>query len=395
MNPVQPVRTASRQGLLAIFGSTLFQLTGIFMLSPLLLLLLRRADVSNTVAGLFAATSWLGIFLITPFASQITRRIGRRRALWLASIVPLATAFGFLLTTRLEIWFALELCASVAGGLRWVLAEAFIAEFTPPEQRGRYIGAYATMIGLTFVVGPALLAWLGDGSPYALWVVIGFLVVGLAWTALVPRTPPEHDADSAKVGFVGLWHAVAAHPVVMLAGFVGGFFELGLASILPLYGLTLGLPTGAATLLVSVSGLGGMLLAFPTGMLIDRLANPEQGRRTVMLALVALLLAASFVLFGVLDAPWLMWPIAAVWGAAGGNLYTLTMTDISSRERGITLVNSTAVLVLTYTLGALVASSISGALIDASPWLGFPLVLVLVSGLATATLVWAQRRRDI
>ena len=395
MNPVQPVRTASRQGLLATFGSTLFQLTGIFMLSPLLLLLLRRADVSNTVAGLFAATSWLGIFLITPFASQITRRIGRRRALWLASIVPLATAFGFLLTTRLEIWFALELCASVAGGLRWVLAEAFIAEFTPPEQRGRYIGAYATMIGLTFVVGPALLAWLGDGSPYALWVVIGFLVVGLAWTALVPRTPPEHDADSAKVGFAGLWHAVAAHPVVMLAGFVGGFFELGLASILPLYGLTLGLPTGAATLLVSVSGLGGMLLAFPTGMLIDRLANPEQGRRTVMLALVALLLAASFVLFGVLDAPWLMWPIAAVWGAAGGNLYTLTMTDISSRERGITLVNSTAVLVLTYTLGALVASSISGALIDASPWLGFPLVLVLVSGLATATLVWAQRRRDI
>ena len=395
MNPVQPVRTASRQGLLAIFGSTLFQLTGIFMLSPLLLLLLRRDEVSNTVAGLFAATSWLGIFLITPFASQLTRRIGRRRALWLASTVPLATAFGFLLTTRLEIWFALELCASVAGGLRWVLAEAFIAEFTPPEQRGRYIGAYATMIGLTFVVGPALLAWLGDGSPYALWVVIGFLVVGLAWTALVPRTPPEHDADSAKVGFAGLWHAVAAHPVVMLAGFVGGFFELGLASILPLYGLTLGLPTGAATLLVSVSGLGGMLLAFPTGMLIDRLANPAQGRRTLMLALVALLLAASFVLLGVQDATWLMWPIAAVWGAAGGNLYTLTMTDISSRERGITLVNSTAVLVLAYTLGALIASSMSGALIDASPWLGFPLVLVLVSGLATAALVWARRRREI
>jgi len=395
LNPVQPVRTASRQGLLAIFGSTLFQLTGIFMLSPLLLLLLRRADVSNTVAGLFAATSWLGIFIITPFASQITRRIGRRRALWLASTVPLATAFGFLLTTRLEIWFALELLASVAGGLRWVLAEAFIAEFTPPEQRGRYIGAYATMIGLTFVIGPALLAWLGAGSPYALWLVIGLMVTGLAWTALVPRTPPEHDADSAKVGFAGLRHAVAAHPVIMLAGFVGGFFELGLASILPLYGLTLGLPTGAATLLVSVSGLGGMLLAFPTGMLIDCLENPAQGRRTVMLALVALLLGASFVLFGVLDAPWLMWPIAAVWGAAGGNLYTLTMTDISSREAGITLVNSTAVLVLAYTLGALVASSMSGALIDFSPWLGFPVVLVVVAGLATAVLVRARGGRDI
>jgi len=395
LNPVQPVRTASRQGLLAIFGSTLFQLTGIFMLSPLLLLLLRRADVSNTVAGLFAASSWLGIFIITPFASQITRRIGRRRSLWLASTVPLATAFGFLLTTRLEVWFALELLASVAGGLRWVLAEASIAEFTPPDQRGRYIGAYATMIGLTFVIGPALLAWLGDDSPYPLWVVIGLLVVGLAWTALVPRTPPENDADSAKVGFAGLRHAVAAHPVVMLAGFVGGFFELGLASILPLYGLTLGLPTGAATLLVSVSGLGGMLLAFPTGMLIDRLANPAQGRRTLMLVLVALLLTASIATLGVHSVPWLVWPVAAVWGAAGGNLYTLTMTDISSRAAGITLVNSTAVLVLAYTLGALVASSMSGALIDFSPWLGFPVVLVAVAGLATAVLVRARRKRDI
>jgi MFS family permease len=393
--PVPPVRSASRQGLLAIFGSTLFELTGIFMLSPLLLLLLRRAEVSNTVAGLFAATSWLGIFIITPFASQITRRIGRRRALWLASTVPLATALGFLLTTRLEVWFALELLASVAGGLRWVLAEAFIAEFTPPNQRGRYIGAYSTLIGLTFVVGPALLAWLGDGSPHALWVVIGFLVVGLAWTALVPRTPPEQDADSAKVGLVGLWHAVAAHPVIMLAGFVGGFFELGLSSILPLYGLTLGLPTGAATLLVSVSGLGGMALALPGGLLIDRLKNPAQGRRTMMLVLVALLLSASVATLGVHSAPWLVWPVAALWGAAGGNLYTLTMTDISSREAGITLVNSTAVLVLTYTLGALVASSISGALIDVSPWLGFPVVLVMVSGLATAALVRARRRSDI
>jgi MFS family permease len=148
-------------------------------------------------------------------------------------------------------------------------------------------------------------------------------------------------------------------------------------------------------LLVSISGLGGMLLAFPAGMVIDRLANPTEGRRTLMLVLVALLLAASLLLFGVHEAPGLMWLVAAVWGAAGGNLYTLTMTDISSRESGITLVNSTAVLVLAYTLGALIASSVSGALIDVSPWLGFPWVLVLVSGLATAALVRTRRRRDI
>ena len=46
----------AHRGLIAVFGSTLFQLCGVFMLLPLLLLLLKRAEVSNTVAGLFAAT---------------------------------------------------------------------------------------------------------------------------------------------------------------------------------------------------------------------------------------------------------------------------------------------------------------------------------------------------
>ena len=117
------------RGLLAVFGSTLFQLVGIFMLSPLLLLMLNQAGVSNTVAGLFAATTWLGIFIITPFASGLVRWIGRRRALWLASGLPLLTVLGFLSTRSLPAWFVLELLASVAGGLRWVLAESFIAEF--------------------------------------------------------------------------------------------------------------------------------------------------------------------------------------------------------------------------------------------------------------------------
>ncbi len=151
----------SRVGLLAVFGSTFFELCGIFMLSPLLLLMLKDAQVSTTVAGLFAATTWLGVFIITPFASQLTRQIGRRPSMWLASATPLLATLGFMLTDALWVWFALQLMAGVAGGLRWVLAEAFIAEFAPPQHIGRTIGTYATLVGLTFVVGPVLLAAVG------------------------------------------------------------------------------------------------------------------------------------------------------------------------------------------------------------------------------------------
>ena len=382
---------ASARGLLSVFGSTLFQLSGIFMLSPLILVLLKRHEVSTTVAGLFAATTWLGIFIVTPFASSITRRWGKRRTMWLATASPLIAALGFLGTDALWLWFLLELLSGMAGGLRWVLAEAFIAEFAPAGQLGRYVGIYATMVGATFIIGPSLLAWVGSEGNTALWLVVGLLGMGLAWTALVPRPAQQHDEAHARTGLHGLWLAVKSHPIIMLAGFIGGFFELGLASILPLYGLVLGLGASAAALLISISGMGSTLVAIPTGMLADRFRDPAHGRRTLMrlFASVALLGACTMALVGALH--WLVWPAVFMLGGAGSSLYTLSMTDIGAREKGIALVNGTAVLVLTYTLGGLVASGISGALIDASPMLAFPATLIGMAATGVLAMQRAQR----
>ena len=381
----------SKRGLVSVFFSTLFQLSGVFMLSPLMLLTLKKAEVSTTVAGLFAASTWLGIFVMTPFASIVTQKMGRRTTMWLSSAMPLVAALVFFTTTSLGLWLALVLMAGLADGLRWVLAEAFIAEFAPPGQTGRYIGAFATMIGLTFVIGPTLLAWIGPDSRDAPWLVIALLTAGLAWTAWIPVLPPDHDTGTAHVGLNGLWHAVLAHPVVMLAGFVGGFFELGLASVLPLYGLTLGLGASAAALLVSVSGAGSTLVAMPAGILADQFASPALGRRTLMTALTALILLVTFASLFVTHHSWLVWPMVCIWGAAGGALYTLAMIDIGAREKGLALVNGTAVLVLTYTLGGLVASGLSGALIEHTLTVGFPALSLSVAAIGLAALLYTRR----
>ncbi len=378
--PVGTAHARVGRGLVGVFASTLFQLSGVFMLTPLVLLLLKRAEVSSTVAGLFASTEWLGVLLMTPAASTVVRHLGRLRALWLASVMPCVAVLGFLLTENLWIWFVLALLSGMSGGLRWVLAEAYIAGFAPPEQRGRFMGLYASMVGATFVIGPSLLAAVGAYSPYALWVVLGLLVIGLGWTAFIPPTPTDADTHSAAVGLKGVQHALQANPLIMFAGFMGGFFELGLASILPLYGLALGLSASAAALLIAVSGAGGTLAALPAGMLADRLAHLPKGRRRMLAALAATVLLATMACFALPNAPWMVWVVVALWGAAGGALYTVTMIDIGMREQGITLVNSTAVLVLSYTLGALAASAISGALIEWSYGLAFPVMLLFVSG---------------
>jgi MFS family permease len=296
-------------------------------------------------------------------------------------------ALLFTLTEQLVLWFALNLLSGIALSLRWVLAEALIAEFCPPDQRGRYVGLFQTLVSTTFIIGPALLVWLGTQSQATLWAVNGLTLLGLVWAVLIPSVPEAHDADTAHVGLRGLWHALVAHPIIMLAGFVGGFFETGVTSILPLYGLALGLSQDAAAVMVSISGVGGVFVMIPAGMVADRFRDQVQGRRTLMVWFAALMLLATAALPFVVQTHWLAWPIVFVWGGAGGTLYTLAMTDIGAREKGITLVNSTAVLVLTYTLGGLIASGISGALIDWSPGVAFPAVLVLVATIGLAALV--------
>lgn len=389
----------ARLGLASIFGSTFLELTGYFMLAPWLLLRLKDADLPTWLAGLFAATAWAGIFLVTPFASAVTRRLGRRPTLWLSGLLPVLAGLVFSLTDTLWLWFGMQLLAGMASGLRWVLSEAVVAECAPHHQRGRWIGIFETMVGSTFVAGPMLLAWIGPTRPEALWAALALMTLGLLWSLLIPPLPSEPDGQQAEVGLRGVWRALREHPVIMLAGFVGGFFESGLTAILPLYGLALGLGAAAAALLVSASGLGSSLLMLPAGLLADRLGRggpgsfwggARQTRLQLMRIFAAITLLGSGLLPWVADKPWLAWPLAFVWGGAGGCLYTLSMIDIGSRERGITLVNSTAVLVMAYTLGGVLAPVLGAAALQWSPRLGFPVLLIAVAAAGLAMLLRAR-----
>lgn len=218
-------KPSARVGLSALFASTYLELVGVFMLLPLNLLRLKDAGLDTATAGLFATTGYAGIFLFTPFASTITARLGRKNALWLSALIPIATGLVFALSPWIATWFVAQAVAGMAGGLRWVLAEALVAEFSPPGKRGVYVGIFETLVGMTFIVSPILLAWIGPQSPVALWVALAALVAGAALTAYIPSLPPAHDHAEAPLGLHGIWRALSAYPVIMFAGFMGAFLK--------------------------------------------------------------------------------------------------------------------------------------------------------------------------
>lgn len=387
MNDAEPphrlTRSQTIRALVAMIGSTFVALIGQFMLSPWLVFQLKLRELPPPMIGWFSASSWLGLLLITPFAARIVRVIGRRRALLVSLEIPLLTAIGIALFDHVLWWALMAFLGGAAMSIRWIVAEACIAELAPQDRRGRIVSLYQTFLSVAFILAPALLAWLEPMNPDIPWVVAGFLVAGLAITYLVPVL---HLPDSSEEhsGFRGLMHAARQYPAVVLAGFLGGMFELGIHAMLPVYSLILGFAASAAALLLSVGGVGSMLVMMPVGEAADR--YPADRLRQILVTIVAL---TSVSALGVSLWPAWLWAIAFLWGASGGALYTLSMISLGRVTRGSALISATAVLVLSYTVGGFFGPIIAGHAIEISDRWGLGIVTAAIA----ITALWLVRTK--
>lgn len=380
----------TRRALIAIFSSTFLQLVAGFMLLPWLLYRLSENGVSVAISGALAASSWIGILLITPVAGRLVERVGRQQALWLAALMSTVSVAGILLTSRLEWWFALVLLESVSAGLRWVVGEALVVEFAPNGQCGRCVGLYETMVGSTFFIGPVLLNLLGTANIAVPWVALAMTGTALGLTHCMGSLPAARPLQTHAVTLSGLPNAFRRNAALVVIAFVGGFFEGGVSTALPIYGLTLGFDMALSTWLVAASGLASAVVMLPAGLLVDHMslqrrrsgnAKAQSARVVLMRWCTALVMALTLVMPWLSGLPWMAVVVAFAWGGAGGCLYTLTVIDIGEREAGTALFEATAVMVLAYTAGAVAGPLMGAAAMQWWSLLGFPALLLAVSAI--------------
>ncbi|HEY9097006.1 MAG TPA: MFS transporter [Hydrogenophaga sp.] len=378
----------TRRALTAVFASTFLQLVAGFMLLPWLLYRLDENGVAVTTAGALAAASWVGILAITPFVGRLVNRIGRQKTLLLACIMSTASVAGLLLTSALLWWFLLVLLESLSAGLRWVVGEAMVVDLAPNGQCGKGVGLYETMVGSTFFIGPMLLNWCGTSNPNVPWYAL--LMVGSALIMSLWTGSPSQARDSSQnaVEVVGLPQAFRRHSALAVIAFVGGFFEGGVSTALPIYGLSLGFNAEVSTWLVAASGVASAVVMLPAGLLVDRMsrhhlhqsaANAHHARRRMMLGCTIFTIGLTLLMPWLGAQPPVALLVAFAWGGAGGCLYTLAVIDMGERESGTALFEATAVLVLAYTLGAIAGPLAGAAAMQAWERIGFPLLLVAVS----------------
>ena len=326
---------------------------------PLLTVILESRGVSASMIGANTAVAGLASIAAAPLATPLAVRFG---VVWtmLSMILLGALAFiGFHFASAFWMWFPLRAALHVALTVLFILSEFWISTSAPPHRRGFVLGLYATVLSLGFAGGPWLFAQMGSqgflpfGVTFAL-VAIAAIPVLAAWR----ESPVIHaDGDEEKTGFVRfIWLVPTATAAVLVFGAV----ETGGFALFPVYGARIGYSEADAALLLSMIGLGNVMLQIPIGMLSDRIRD----RRHLLLACAIVGLAGT-TLMPSLAANWhIMAGLLFVWGGVVAALYTIGLAHLGSRLSGRDLASANAAFVLCYGLGMVLGPQAIGIGMD-------------------------------
>ncbi|MEA2698582.1 MAG: transporter, family, tetracycline resistance protein [Myxococcales bacterium] len=180
-----------------LFLTVFLDLLGFGLVIPFLPGVARNLGASDFVATLPGAVYSLMQFLFVPIWGRLSDRIGRRPVL-LVSIAGSAlgmTALG--LSNSLFFIFAARIFSGIATA-NIAVAQAYIADVTPPERRARGMGIIGMAFGLGFIIGPFVGGELGHfvvmGRPGALaaFVAGGLSLINLFLAmATLPESLPQ------------------------------------------------------------------------------------------------------------------------------------------------------------------------------------------------------------
>ena len=353
-------------GCLSIYGIT------ISLFTPLLSLILEARGVSSTLIGGLAMAAPAGI-IIGSFAVPWSLRNLEGRSLLLGGVAfEIVLIFALMNTQSIIAWFTIRFLGGLVGSVLFVVTETWIIEITPRVQHGRVMGFYNTTLALSFALGPLMLSMTGTQGTLPFLAGIGLMVLAGFPLLLAGRYVP---ASSDNPGFGVVSFAFIA-PLLALACFVVAFKELATTSLMPVYGLRIGMSESSATLMLFFGAAGGALLQFPIGWAADHF-NP----RKVLVACALAGLAGAAVWPFVVGVPFLLWTTLFLWWGVFAGIYTVAMILAGQWFKGAELATAMAAFGVFWGVGAFVGPMVGGASMDLWNPYGLPLTLVIVAGL--------------
>lgn len=167
-----------RFALVFIFVTVLLDMIGFGIIIPVIPALIE--DVGHTdLSGATAIAGWMAVafslaqFGFAPVMGSLSDAWGRRPLL-LVAVGGLAVDYVIAALAPTLFWLFVGRVIAGLCGASHVIASAYIADVTAPEERARAFGMIGAAFGVGFVLGPAIGGLLGEFGPRVpFWVAAG------------------------------------------------------------------------------------------------------------------------------------------------------------------------------------------------------------------------------
>ena len=180
----------SRHAVTFVLVTVFLDMVGFGIIMPVLPKLIEdvgHVDIAQAavIGGWMFAAFSLSQFIFAPLMGNLADRFGRRPLLLLA-IFGLGMDFILMALAPSLVWlFVGRIIAGVCGA-SWIIASAFIADVTAPDDRAKAYGYMGAAFGVGFVIGPAIGGLLGEFGPRVpFWVAAGISLLNFVYGLLV------------------------------------------------------------------------------------------------------------------------------------------------------------------------------------------------------------------
>jgi MFS family permease len=322
---------------------------------PLLALVLDGQGVSKTLIGLNTIAQAAAVIVIAPWAPALLRRVPPAQLMQRATVL-LAVLFIIAgLYPNVWFWFPLRFVIGSMTALLWISSEALINQLAAERWRGRIIGIYAAVGAAGFALGPLLLILTGSDGMLPFYATSGMILLAGVPLFVVQRITMEGD----DTGEVALRRIFWLAPTIMLANVAYAAAAESLLTFFPIFGISVGISENLALGLMTLMGLGAMMLVVPLSWLADHIDR---------MGMLAACVAATVV--GLALMPWAVreMPLAGLYaflfGGVEGMIYTLGVVLVGERFRGAMLAAATTLFTACWGAGTVIGPLVVGAGMD-------------------------------
>ncbi|MBD8483845.1 MULTISPECIES: MFS transporter [Pseudomonas] len=338
----------------ALYFASLMMLIGSGLLSTYLALRLSAEQVDSLWVGALMAANYFGLALGGKIGHRLIARVGHIRAYATCAGIVGAAVLGHGLVNYLPAWLFLRVIVGLGMMCQYMVIESWLNEQADTKQRGAVFSGYMIASYLGLVLGQLILVVHPQLGLELLMLVALCFALCLVPVALTRRIHPApmHPAPMEPRFFLS--RVPQSLSTVLGSGLIVGSFY-GLA---PLYASQQGLSTEQVGLFMGSCIFAGLLVQWPLGWLSDRYD------RALLIRCVAVGIAIAALPLALIPSV----PLEVLFAAGflvsllQFSLYPLAVAFSNDHVEADRRVSLTAMLLVTYGVGASVGPLVAGVL---------------------------------